>query len=418
MLLDSRDRERGLKVNQLSEKYGKLTSSQKRFVAKTIAYYMVRNGLSQVNQEWLLSALSKNTGRFFNTEMDEELFGVFIERCGLIREAGPGRLEFIHNTFKEYLGAECASDEGDVGFVVGKSSEPEWMQFVAFAAASENVKFADNVLQLLLQKVTEAEAPIRRTVATTFLKAVGSAIRIPHALSEAVNNVMLTIIPPTNDFEAESLATAGDEICEFLVFKVRAVQESVLCIRTLALNGSAKALETLMGYVNDTRPAVCDELIRHVNPLYIPVYSSAFVKGASLPENVRSLIADLDPVMDKTEIVTMMDLSESYISDLSQVQLFKELKKLNLSRTPIQNVGPISELENLEILDLSFTAVRSATPLEKLKRLLELYLDYSECDQLFDVTLLPNLKILGLRRTVIGEYQFPPKGRDLTIYVD
>lgn len=418
MLLDNRDRERGLQIDQLSEKYGRLTSSQKRFIAKTVAYYMIRNDLSQVDQQLLLGTLRRNTGRLLDAEIDENLFGVFVERCGLIREARPGQLEFIHNTFKEYLAAECASDEGDAGFIVGKASEPEWIQLVAFAAASENVKFADNVLELLLKKITSESEPTKRIVATAFLKSVGSAVRIPHALSQAVNNVKLTLIPPTNHFEAESLAAAGDEICEFLAYKERPVQESVLCIKTLALNGSAKALETLMGYVDDERSEICDELIRHISPLKIPSYGRKFVEGQFLSKHVRSLIVDLDPIMDRAERITKMDLSDSYISEVSQFPAFKNLKTLNLSRTPIVNIGPLGDLENLEILDLSFTPVRNARPLEKLKRLVELYLDYSECEELFDVKQVPKLKILGLRRTVIGEYHFPPKGRDLTIHVD
>jgi hypothetical protein len=418
MLLDSRDRERGLNADQISSEYGKLTSPQKRFIVKSIAYYMIRNDLSQVDQEWLLEVVGKVIGQFLEIEFDKALFGILVERCGLIREARPGSLEFIHNTFKEYLGAECASDEGDVGFLAGKASDAGWMQLIAFGAASENVKFADELLRQLYVKFDAEQESAKRIVATTFLKSAGAAIRIPSHLLDNVNSIKLSIIPPTNDFECESLASAGDEICDFLVQGDRDVVQALCCIRTLALNGSPKAVSVLMGYVHDGREAVRDELVKHVNPLVIPIYADRFVAGVALPASIRALITNLDPIMDRTEMVTRIDLSESYISHVDQVKLFYKLRELNLSRTPIVDINPLSDLGMLEQLDLSYTPIRNARPLARLKRLRVLYLDYSDCEELFELAEVPGLEILGLRRTVLSDGYYPHIGRKITIHVD
>ena len=59
---------------------------------------------------------------------------LFIERSGILREPIKGQVDFTHRTFQEFLGAQAALDEEDIGLLVKNSHDQQWREVVILAA--------------------------------------------------------------------------------------------------------------------------------------------------------------------------------------------------------------------------------------------------------------------------------------------
>lgn len=69
--------------------------------------------------------------------------------------------------------------------------------------------------------------------------------------------------------------------------------------------------------------------------------------------------------------LTLLDLSNTSITDLSPIVGLNLLEQLNLTNVPIQNIDPAGQLSSLEILDLSRTLVSDIAALYRLPNLAE-----------------------------------------------
>ena len=59
----------------------------------------------------------------------------FLHRSGLLREPGPGAVEFVHRTFQDFLGARAAVEEGAWGELVRHAADDQWEDVVRMAVA-------------------------------------------------------------------------------------------------------------------------------------------------------------------------------------------------------------------------------------------------------------------------------------------
>jgi len=109
-------------------------------------------------------------------------------------------------------------------------------------------------------------------------------------------------------------------------------------------------------------------------------------------KNVRHLYLSGVPVQDISAIRNMnllsLDLGNSMILDINDVQYLRNLEYLALSNTRIANVRPVSGLSNLKSLRIDYSRVKDLTPLEKLYQLRELNLSGLKIK---DVSMLSNL---------------------------
>ncbi len=86
-----------------------------------------------------------------------------------------------------------------------------------------------------------------------------------------------------------------------------------------------------------------------------------------------------------------LDLSERGIEKLDGIEVFRNLRILNLENNPLQVISPLSQLDKLQELNLSNTAITDFRILGKLRKLQNLNL--SEND-IFDISPLKSLKNL------------------------
>ncbi len=53
---------------------------------------------------------------------------MLLERCGLLRVPIETKIDFVHRTFQEFLGAKAAVDENDMGLLVKNATNDQWRE--------------------------------------------------------------------------------------------------------------------------------------------------------------------------------------------------------------------------------------------------------------------------------------------------
>ena len=94
--------------------------------------------------------------------------------------------------------------------------------------------------------------------------------------------------------------------------------------------------------------------------------------------------------------VTTLNLGDSGLTDLSDLQKFPNLKVLYLHRNGLQDLSGLAGLTGLEGLDASGNEISDLTPLKGLTQLATLSLTYNQIDDLSPLESLQSLKRLYL----------------------
>src|SRR5262249_1885573 len=147
-------------------------------------------------------------------------------------EPGPEAIDFIHNTFKEYLGAEKFAEEHITGLLVDKVSEPAWTPVVYFAAGCTDEHYANELLGAFIKKLETFRQGTRdQNEEGDNFKAIGHAIRghlikcyslaisVNREQKEYVTKLKSDLLPPKDLVEAEMLASVGDELIDDFTIK-------------------------------------------------------------------------------------------------------------------------------------------------------------------------------------------------------
>lgn len=115
-----------------------IPADELRSVLAAVALWMQRRGLTRIAQRDLEQELAKSVPRR-RQQRPEELarsyVRAFSQEAGLLLEPEPGRFEFLHLTFGEYLAAIQLLDESRESELVEHRGDTRWAQVTRFAAA-------------------------------------------------------------------------------------------------------------------------------------------------------------------------------------------------------------------------------------------------------------------------------------------
>ncbi|HEX4966186.1 MAG TPA: leucine-rich repeat domain-containing protein [Thermoanaerobaculia bacterium] len=392
VLLQRRELESGLNLEEFPESYRRLTYPQKKAIAEEIATYMILNYESSLPLgqaiEKVADSLKALAGQA--TENAPIICRELVERSGILREVKPGHIDFIHNAFKEYLAGNRFAIAGHAGLLAERALDPTWRQVVRFAVATQRKGFADEVIQKLLS-VKFAFAKERRARQIMALQCRAAALFVSPAVEAKLDGIVQAIFPPKSMEDAEALADLGDVAVPFLVNRPELKPvEAAACVRALRLIGTQSSHLLLEGYFEDTRSEVVGELAQAVNPLVLKGVQEMLLAGEDLTDGILSQIIDLSPLAALTTLQRLdltgtpvtdvsslsglsnlqrLSLSGTLVSDVSALSGLSNLQWLNLSGTRVSNVSALSGLSNLQWLDLSGTAVSDVSALSRLKKL-------------------------------------------------
>ncbi|MCH8806836.1 MAG: hypothetical protein IH986_12205, partial [Planctomycetes bacterium] len=346
--------------------YRRLKYPQRKAILARLAYDMVLGGLSAVPRQALLAKAGVGLAAFADLADDDDatVADTLIERSGLLRVLSSAEIDFIHNTFKEFLASDRFIAEGHWADLAKKCLQAGFKNVCLFAAAAERAeRFVDD----LLRKVLPADPPAaqqgrkgRRRAEKTFAPDVHQrrllAIRIrevavsPNAtLAQRIDRLREDMFPPRTMADAEALAALGDAVVhELKVQSGRGMREKVRCVRALRLISTEQAEQTLQEYadtVGEKETALLGELVQGMNPLKIPEIVRRVTSEppagmhpsveAWLPRSYRQQIHDLAPLAQREdrEEVVRLDLVATRVPDagLQHVAVLTRLQSLNLS---------------------------------------------------------------------------------------
>jgi GTPase SAR1 family protein len=424
LLIEQRDKSRNVLLKDYPAAV--LEYSQKLLLLQDLAYWMIKNGWSEVGQEQVDERFMRKMQSIRNLpqQLSDEDGGTyirkfFVERASIIREPLVGHIDFTHRTFQEFLAAGAILGEGDIGVLVQHAHNDQWREVVLLVFGLGNKKIREELIsKLCWQGDTDN---IHRTrlhlLAASCLET--SIEELSYNIRQEVQKRFSALIPPKNANEAKDLATAGELAVPYLVRNNKHSPEiRAACVLTLASIGGSAAFDILEEYTNDTCLEVIENLWQAWNffegeyrEAYVQQVLSHMTNGPKLfsLSNFTSFndflyftqltnlsltncqrISDLAPLSTLTQLTTL-DLGDcQHISDLAPLSTLTQLTTLSLSNCEkISDLAPLSNLAQLTTLSLSNCSIADLKPLSSLTQLTTL--DLSDCQEIRDLAPLSNL---------------------------
>ncbi|HJQ35075.1 MAG TPA: NACHT domain-containing protein [Pyrinomonadaceae bacterium] len=419
MLLSLREDVRGIEPGG---DYPDLSDPQKQTLIQSFAYWLMTNGWSDVE--------AAEADAHFETRLRlMNLPGVtggqvrryFVERSSLLREPVQERIDFAHRTFQEFMAAQEAVNNGDIGVLLKNAHDDQWREMIILAAGLARPKECERLLKGIINRGNKLKTEARRhRLHLLALACLETPVQIDPDVRAFVIKQAAPLFPPKNFDEALLVSSAGDPAVPFLTAKPEYdAGSSAACVRALTLIGSDKALTALESYSSDERASVCDEIGRSWdefdrNDFARRVLSKA--KKLMIPslfslegfEHLSRLsYLRISEPMDLTEFVRLAPLlpgltslrfsCDNKVTDLQPLSVFSKLKDLAILL--VANVIDLSALTKLPNLDYLFLnaliSVKDISPLSELSRLTSLTImssdlveDISPLSSLTDLTLL------------------------------
>ncbi|WP_238413170.1 NACHT domain-containing protein [Saccharothrix deserti] len=258
LLLDRRDAERHIPGAT------ELTSQDRRHLLRHLAWRLSINGRSELSREEATRRLAERLAAMPRVPHDAEtILDHLVHRSGVVREPVTGRIDFVHRSFQEFLTAEEAADQGDIGLLVHNAHLDQWRDIVVMAAGLANAPLRAELLTGLLDRA-DAEPRRRRRLHLLAAAALEANPALTPALTERIERCLAELLPPRRAVEARSLAAGGEVLLPRLLLDPRDLSESAAAatVRTAALINGPDAWPVLERFAQDPRHAVQEELIR------------------------------------------------------------------------------------------------------------------------------------------------------------
>jgi hypothetical protein len=401
LLTFERDKERDIDVDPA---WTALDQKQKRNLLQEIAFSMVFNDGPGSNSVLLMETLDRTLLKVMEemgrAVQDPASFRrAVIDRSGLLREASHEHVEFLHNTFKEFLAAQALIDRQAIGMLTKNAADREWWPVIMFAASGGGKFFAEKLVTELLKDNVFQRSTSRTRQCIAYVcgrNAVGLSPDIQEKLGWLEN----VFLPPENMEDAAILALGGEALANKLL-KIDLCSQSpevrAASIRTLRLIDPVKAKTWCRIFLDDHSYEVWVELFEISNILDNEWYFEYFIYN-NTQNDFRRFIVNLSPLVGLTDLQDL-NLMDTQVTDLSPLAGLTKLQFLNLSGTQVADLSALAGLTNLQFLDLSRTQVADLSPLAELINLQFLDLSRTKAVDLSPLTGLTNVIYLGLRGT-------------------
>jgi Leucine-rich repeat (LRR) protein/predicted MPP superfamily phosphohydrolase len=429
MLLHRRERETvGLGDKHFLESWRALQYSQKKELLAELAWHMVSNVKSSIERAEALRLVAKGLASTPGRAVGEaeEVLQALIERSGLLRPASDDRIDFLHNTLKEYLAAGKVVGTGEWQILTQHADDPAWQPVILFALAIAPEQFSSALVGDLLARVAPANSPVTKTSSLTkaeqralatiksrqffLVRCRATAKQLAADLSNVIDRFLKNLLPPVSMNEAEALALLGPRI---LLYGTRTLENGLWwtrqngymvtrCLRLLRLVGGTKAkaalkaVRALSTYSTQTTNEwilACGELSPEER-LPWPFYNKKVVNLSS------SRITDISLLEDLSEL-QQLRLERTNVTSLSPLIKLTSLQSLTIWFTPVSDLKPLAELASLKVLVLFGTQVVDLSPLRGIIGLKQLDCDLTKVHDLSPIAGLIALEYLDLSRTPV-----------------
>jgi hypothetical protein len=326
--------------------------------------------------------------------------GVFTQllvRSGLLREPVEGRIDFVHRTFQEYLGAKEAAEEDHIGLLLKQARSDQWREVVILAAGLGNRTQRETLIGGLLA-AGEAHPRSRHRLHLLAVACLEAAPALSAKLRAEIRRALADLIPPKTMAEARAVASAGDLAVPLLAGHQESARTTAACVRALGLIGTEECLSALRGYASSNKAVVVRELLRAWprfdaqefarkvladSPLErgrLVLDDPTLLPGIPLLHHLKELHCRFDAkpadlhCLDPADKLVSLDVLGA-VTNLEPLARHRGLRMLSLQRCAVKDLGPVSELTALEDLRLAGCSnVADLRPLGGLQQLRNLSL--------------------------------------------
>ena len=438
MLLSGREEVRKLDFGQ---DYPPMSYAHKLALIQHFAYWLMRNSYSDVE--------ANEADNFFNDKLafmnlpnvtGHGVRCLFVDRTSLLREPVAGRIDFTHRTFQEFLAAQTAVKENDIGLLIQKGLDDQWREMIMLAAGEARPRESEKLLKGLITKADKLKRERNRH--QLYLLAVAcleTCVELAPSIRELVLQRATALIPPKDKDEVKLIAVAGDPIVPLLASRPDySNEQAAQCIEALAMIGTDQAMKSIVTYASDTRYSVslvlgqawdsfdrrqyAQQVLIHIREMILFRVSSwegfeylghltgldvfniptVDLRPLAFLTNLQTLMLQNEEINDLSPLAHLSNLQElqfhgTRVSDLSPLKELTKLRLLGGSGTLVRDLSPLAHLTDLQMLYLGHTPISDLSPLAHLTSLQELYVGYTQVDDLSPLAHLPNLKALRIQ---------------------
>ena len=443
LLLERRDVERQV----VADEGITLSLTEKELLLQTLAYSLIVNENSDVDREAAVEMTRRQLESMPHVRYSaEEVFQTLLERSGLLRQPVPGRIDFIHRTFQEYLAAREALDQNHINLLIRESVNDQWRETIILAAGLAQSAQREALITGIIER-GDAEEVHRHRLHLLAAACLETSPRLGPELTESLRERLFALVPPKTLTDARALSSAGDLAAPLLAFdpEWRAVRAAA-AVRALGLIGTDTAFEILRGYGSDTRVTVARELLRawaNFDPVAyareiiaespldngkVRVDDVSVVSALSLLEHLHVVFWELDSLPAELQGLVQVDAwvaitadsiadesldvlagmhrlysltlqNAASLTDISALGSAQSLSHLDLRGAfNLQDISALEGLSSLRTAVLDNSQIRSLAPLWTATRLERL--ECSWCRDLEDIRVIasmPELTRLDLR---------------------
>ncbi|GAQ54359.1 NACHT domain-containing protein [Streptomyces acidiscabies] len=347
-------------------------------VLRNLAWRLSDNNRTEIGVEQAGRYVSSRLAsmRHLDGESGGAVLDQLVARSGVLRSPVEGRVDFLHRTFQEYLAAQDAADEDNMGNLVGRAHLDLWRETIVMAAGHGNLAQRRELIAGILDRADQEPRHRRRLrlVAASCLETMST---VPEEVAGRLDAAVGALLPPRRGSEAVSLAAVGPALVAHLPETLEGLTPAAArqTVRAAALVGGAGAMEKLAGYVESgdyedlvdvweyfdpeeyaDRVLTRLPLDRHLLKLQHPAQWPALVR---LPQARHIWIqynftAGLRTVLDLPPLNGLWIMSLKGDNDLSPLRDRTELRHLSLwcNDRPLIDVEPLRGLTNLTLLQL------------------------------------------------------------------
>lgn len=409
-----------------------LSYKQSEMLLRSFALWLHENGHADADKADFEARIGKELLYLHgSTATKEDVAQHLLVRSGVLREPVPGRVDFVHRTFLEYLAAAAIVDDDSITKLILHAHEDHWREVVIMAAGHAKSKDREDLIRGLIARGT-SEPELTHRLYLLAVACMETSTGLSPELQVELRRCLEQVIPPRNMTDAAAVATAGSIAVPLLSGFDGLAVEVAACVRALVLIGGDAALRSLEYFAKDTRVTVARELIRGwsyfdaeayasrvlaLSPLdngsirirdaeylryvdRIPHASRILVDSAARPvdfDNFPGTDAELSFYLSSASPFTDLKMLAKYpntkaislrnchaLTSLGGVEVLEGLEYLDFEGCwNLSNIDAVRDLGNLVMVDLSHTSIDSISVLQSSPALVNLYIQH--CRNLSDL---------------------------------
>lgn len=401
MLLSRRDA--GRKIDVKAD-YPELSDAQKLVFAQSFAYWLMKNGYSDVEQAEVDNHFE---GKRAEMNLSDSVTGegvrrLLMDRANLLREPIAQRVDFTHRTFQEYLAAQAAIKQNDVGVLIKHGHEDQWRETIILAAGEARPKEREKLLKGLIARADKLRTPrLRKQLYLLAVACLETCVELMADVRQLVLDKAAPLFPPQDEDDVKLMAAAGDPAVPLLVYNPEhGASEAARCVKVLAMIGSKSAMDAVVEYARHyvDRWQVRDEIGYSWGQFDRHKYAKEVLKRSS-----QLSLKELSSLegFEHLSHVELLIIWKSQLTDLSPVRFFPNLTFLQLiDWDHLFDLTPLASAQNLkDLVILTCKNISDITPFARLKSLERV--EFYSCPKIQDIT--PLIDVESLTRLAISD---------------